>query len=284
MVLQCYITVHGQSALCGTSLGSGWERGETLWENLACGCGLWVVVLASSETVYKKMTQLFPREKRCNEINLNPSVCKQLSPCGQEEYLRCQPSPEKVFLINQLPRTIQGEKGPLLLRAGYGRDWRQSLTMKADEQQWKLPTKLKMQPVSEAHLPKKTAAVCRAWCLLWQAAQGRALPWDSAPGYFWSLTSSQDDSIHLHLPGKPHFPCLRLALLGLKPCFLFKRSGEKKSKSNRQRRERERISFHGAWVLGFWASLLFKSIRGINLCLLKKRKERKEGRRDTGMN
>ena len=63
-----------------------------------------------------------------------------------------------------------------------------------------------------------------------------------------------------------------------------KRSGEKKSKSNRQRRERERISFHGARVLGFWASLLFKSIRGINLCLLKKRKERKEGRRDTGMN
>ena len=136
-----------------------------------------------------------------------------------------------------------------------------------------------MQPVSEAHLPKKTAVVCRAWCLLWQASRGRALPCDSAPDYFWSLTSLQDDSIHLHLLGKPHFPCLRLALLGLRPCFLSKWNGEKKSKSNRQRRERERISFHGAWVLGFWASLLFQSIRGINLCLLKKKKEgKKEGK------
>ena len=139
-----------------------------------------------------------------------------------------------------------------------------------------------MQPVSEAHLPKKTAVVCRAWCLLWQASRGRALPCDSAPDYFWSLTSLQDDSIHLHLLGKPHFPCLRLALLGLRPCFLSKWNGEKKSKSNRQRRERERISFHGAWVLGFWASLLFQSIRGINLCLLKKKKGRKE-RREGGI-
>ena len=255
MVLQCYITFHGQSAVPGTSLGSGWERGETLWENLACGCGL--LVLTSSETSSKKITQLFPRKKRYNEINLNPRVPKQLSLCGQEKYLRCQTSPEKVFLINQLPRTIQGEKGPLLLRAGDGRDWRQSLTTKADEQQWKLSHKtVKMQPVSEAHLPKKIAVMCRAWCLLWQASRGRILPCDSAPDYFWSLTSLQDDSIHLHLLGKPHFPGLRLALLWLRPCFLSKRNGEKKSKSNRQRRECERISFHGAWVLGFWASLL----------------------------
>lgn len=146
--------------------------------------------------------------------------------------------------------------------------------MKADEQQWKLPTKLKGMPtVSEAHLQKKTGAV--SWpgvCSVKQAAQESL-----CPGLCTQVCEVRILARWQYPPAST-----RKTTFPLSPsCFAWwglaspKQMEKRKSKSNEQG-ESMRGTVPWGRVLGFWASLLFKLSEASTFACLKK--EGKKGR------